>query len=156
TRRRLRGPRRRARKDDRRHAATSARHRARGAPRQLLRPRRELLAPHAGPPRAAKAPEPGNRGGQTLPTSHCRGPRGAPRGPAAGRPAGRRPASSTARRLAKDGPARAAGTPTMSDKDDIPGDSIAIIGLAGRFPGARTPEQFWRNLRDGVESVTFF
>jgi acyl transferase domain-containing protein/acyl carrier protein len=30
---------------------------------------------------------------------------------------------------------------------------IAIIGMACRFPGARTPEEFWRNLRDGVESI---
>ncbi len=28
--------------------------------------------------------------------------------------------------------------------------------MAGRFPGARTVAQFWRNLCDGVESVTFF
>ncbi|SCY65204.1 Acyl transferase domain-containing protein [Nitrosospira sp. Nl5] len=33
---------------------------------------------------------------------------------------------------------------------------IAIIGMAGRFPGADDVETFWRNLRDGVESVTFF
>jgi acyl transferase domain-containing protein/acyl carrier protein len=33
---------------------------------------------------------------------------------------------------------------------------IAIIGLTGRFPGAAGVEEFWRNLRDGVESVTFF
>jgi phthiocerol/phenolphthiocerol synthesis type-I polyketide synthase E len=33
---------------------------------------------------------------------------------------------------------------------------IAIIGMAGRFPGAPSIEKFWRNLRDGVESVTFF
>jgi acyl transferase domain-containing protein/acyl carrier protein len=36
------------------------------------------------------------------------------------------------------------------------GTEIAIIGLAGRFPGARNVDQFWRNLRDGVESITFF
>jgi phthiocerol/phenolphthiocerol synthesis type-I polyketide synthase E len=35
-------------------------------------------------------------------------------------------------------------------------DSIAVIGMAGRFPGARTVEQFWQNMRDGVESVRFF
>jgi amino acid adenylation domain-containing protein len=34
--------------------------------------------------------------------------------------------------------------------------SIAIIGMAGRFPGASDVEQFWRNLRDGVESIRFF
>jgi acyl transferase domain-containing protein/thioesterase domain-containing protein len=30
---------------------------------------------------------------------------------------------------------------------------IAVIGLAGRFPGANNPEEFWRNLHEGVESV---
>ncbi|MFB3787163.1 MAG: SDR family oxidoreductase [bacterium] len=33
---------------------------------------------------------------------------------------------------------------------------IAIIGLSCRFPGARNAEQYWRNLRDGVESITCF
>jgi acyl transferase domain-containing protein len=28
--------------------------------------------------------------------------------------------------------------------------------MAGRFPGAADLEQYWRNLRDGVESITFF
>ncbi|WP_051385658.1 type I polyketide synthase [Actinokineospora inagensis] len=31
---------------------------------------------------------------------------------------------------------------------------IAIIGMAGRFPGAGDIESFWHNLRTGVESVT--
>src|SRR5215510_14557235 len=31
---------------------------------------------------------------------------------------------------------------------------IAIVGMAGRFPGAKNLDEFWRNLRDGVESVT--
>ena len=31
--------------------------------------------------------------------------------------------------------------------------AIAIVGMAGRFPGAGNIEQFWRNLRDGVESI---
>src|SRR5262249_41019011 len=35
-------------------------------------------------------------------------------------------------------------------------DGIAIIGLSGRFPGARNTEQFWQNLRAGVESITHF
>ena len=30
---------------------------------------------------------------------------------------------------------------------------IAIVGMAGRFPGARNVRQFWRNMRDGVESI---
>ena len=33
------------------------------------------------------------------------------------------------------------------------GSSIAIVGMSGRFPGARDVRQFWRNLRDGVESI---
>jgi phthiocerol/phenolphthiocerol synthesis type-I polyketide synthase E len=36
------------------------------------------------------------------------------------------------------------------------GDAIAIIGMAGRFPGAKNVDIFWQNLRDGVESITFF
>jgi acyl transferase domain-containing protein len=35
-------------------------------------------------------------------------------------------------------------------------EPIAVIGMAGRFPGARDLDQFWRNLRDGVESITRF
>jgi acyl transferase domain-containing protein/acyl carrier protein len=30
---------------------------------------------------------------------------------------------------------------------------IAIVGMAGRFPGANNIDQFWLNLRDGVESI---
>jgi len=41
-------------------------------------------------------------------------------------------------------------------EDPPPGFDVAIVGLAGRFPGARNVEQFWRNLAAGVESVTFF
>src|SRR5262249_28631714 len=33
---------------------------------------------------------------------------------------------------------------------------IAIIGMSGRFPGAENLDQFWRNLRDGVESIRRF
>ncbi|HEV3458630.1 MAG TPA: SDR family NAD(P)-dependent oxidoreductase [Thermoanaerobaculia bacterium] len=36
------------------------------------------------------------------------------------------------------------------------GDGIAIIGMAGRLPGARDLEELWRNLHDGVESITAF
>jgi acyl transferase domain-containing protein/acyl carrier protein len=39
--------------------------------------------------------------------------------------------------------------------DQYNGSEIAIIGLSCRFPGARTPEEFWNNLRDGVESISF-
>jgi len=33
---------------------------------------------------------------------------------------------------------------------------IAIIGMSGRFPGARNLDEFWQNLRDGVESISSF
>ncbi|WP_223635451.1 type I polyketide synthase [Corallococcus sp. EGB] len=33
------------------------------------------------------------------------------------------------------------------------GTEIAIVGMAGRFPGARSLEEFWRNVCDGVESI---
>ena len=35
-------------------------------------------------------------------------------------------------------------------------NSVAIIGLCGRFPGARTVEEFWANLRAGRESIARF
>jgi amino acid adenylation domain-containing protein len=41
----------------------------------------------------------------------------------------------------------------MSDRN---GFEIAVISLAGRFPGAPSVEELWRNLRDGVESISFF
>ena len=31
--------------------------------------------------------------------------------------------------------------------------AIAIIGMSGRFPGAKNIDEFWENLRDGVESI---
>ena len=35
-------------------------------------------------------------------------------------------------------------------------DGIAVIGMAGRFPGARNIDELWRNLCEGVESISFF
>ena len=35
----------------------------------------------------------------------------------------------------------------------MPDTSIAIVGMAGRFPGAPDLHHFWNNLRNGVESV---
>ena len=43
---------------------------------------------------------------------------------------------------------------TNVDKQVV--ESIAIIGMACRFPGADKPETFWRNLCDGIESIHFF
>lgn len=32
-------------------------------------------------------------------------------------------------------------------------DAVAIVGMAGRFPGAENVDQFWNNLVDGIESI---
>ncbi len=48
----------------------------------------------------------------------------------------------------------------MSDDDfespDTVPAGIAVVGMSGRFPGAPNVEAFWRNLRDGVCSISFF
>jgi len=36
------------------------------------------------------------------------------------------------------------------------GLEVAVVGMAGRFPGADDLAAFWRNLREGVESIAFF
>ncbi len=33
---------------------------------------------------------------------------------------------------------------------------VAVIGMSGRFPGARDLAEYWRNVRDGVECISFF
>ncbi|MBC6447904.1 type I polyketide synthase [Actinokineospora xionganensis] len=35
-------------------------------------------------------------------------------------------------------------------------EPIAVVGLACRVPGARTPERFWHNMRAGVDSISRF
>ncbi len=48
-------------------------------------------------------------------------------------------------------PGRDAGAPQPLAAGHEP---IAIIGMAGRFPGAADLETFWENLRSGVDSIT--
>ncbi|MGE5343107.1 MAG: amino acid adenylation domain-containing protein [Candidatus Omnitrophota bacterium] len=36
------------------------------------------------------------------------------------------------------------------------GLEIAVIGMAGKFPGASDLDQYWKNLQEGVESITWF
>src|SRR5215211_3820544 len=38
--------------------------------------------------------------------------------------------------------------------NELNGYEIAIIGMSCRFPGARNPQEFWKNLCAGVESLT--
>ncbi|MDZ8051398.1 MAG: SDR family NAD(P)-dependent oxidoreductase [Aulosira sp. ZfuVER01] len=35
-------------------------------------------------------------------------------------------------------------------------EGIAIVGMAGRFPGAKNVDEFWQNLQNGVESISVF
>jgi phthiocerol/phenolphthiocerol synthesis type-I polyketide synthase E len=39
---------------------------------------------------------------------------------------------------------------------EFPPTAVAVIGMAGRFPGSSDVDAFWRNLRDGVEGITHF
>ncbi|MEX6633169.1 type I polyketide synthase [Hyphococcus lacteus] len=44
----------------------------------------------------------------------------------------------------------------ISDGDASPTEGIAIVGMSGRFPGAKNVDAFWRNIKNGVESITHF
>ena len=37
--------------------------------------------------------------------------------------------------------------------NSLPSNAIAIVGMAGRFPGADSVSAFWNNLRRGEESI---
>jgi acyl transferase domain-containing protein/SAM-dependent methyltransferase len=43
-----------------------------------------------------------------------------------------------------------------SARTDDSGLEIAVVGMAGRFPGAPDVRSFWRNVCDGVESISTF
>jgi phthiocerol/phenolphthiocerol synthesis type-I polyketide synthase E len=42
---------------------------------------------------------------------------------------------------------------TLDTMDEVPENAIAVIGMAGRFPGADSVTAFWDNLRRGEESI---
>lgn len=44
----------------------------------------------------------------------------------------------------------------MAEVNDPAMARLAVIGMAGRFPGSSDVEAFWRDLRDGVERITRF
>jgi natural product biosynthesis luciferase-like monooxygenase protein len=45
----------------------------------------------------------------------------------------------------------------MSNQDSHEAlNGVAIIGMSGSFPRAKALGEFWRNLRDGVEAISFF
>ncbi len=41
-------------------------------------------------------------------------------------------------------------------QQESPPTGVAVIGMAGRFPGSPDVDAFWRNLRDAKEGITFF
>ncbi|HEX5603708.1 MAG TPA: amino acid adenylation domain-containing protein, partial [Pyrinomonadaceae bacterium] len=64
-----------------------------------------------------------------------------------------------AQQLAGNEPEPAAGLiepARVSENTGFPNDSIAIIGLSGRFPGASDVEQYWQNLCAGKETISQF
>ncbi|WP_179090402.1 non-ribosomal peptide synthetase/type I polyketide synthase [Paenibacillus sp. FSL R7-0337] len=57
------------------------------------------------------------------------------------------------------------GQPKVRDEHDegerqsegtLEESDIAIIGMSGRFPGAGNVEEYWENLKNGIESISFF
>ncbi len=44
----------------------------------------------------------------------------------------------------------------MHDENHDRSDAIAVIGMAGKFPGANDVREFWSNLQGGVESIRSF
>lgn len=63
----------------------------------------------------------------------------------------RKAKSPTTTKRAKSAPARKKVNTGPAISDDI-----AIIGMQGRFPGARNVEELWENLKHGVESIVSF
>ena len=47
-------------------------------------------------------------------------------------------------------------SPTPAEQQPEADRRVAIVGMAGRFPGAGDVETFWSNLCGGVESISFF
>lgn len=61
--------------------------------------------------------------------------------------------STVAQRLQKGKQTSVSNSPAPHENRAAP---VAIIGMAGRFPGAHTVEQLWDNLCKGVDSITYF
>jgi phthiocerol/phenolphthiocerol synthesis type-I polyketide synthase E len=65
----------------------------------------------------------------------------------------RREPSATRGRPAQNRPGAQMSSP---HPEDFPPTAIAVVGMAGRFPGSPDVDAFWRNLRDGREGISFF
>ena len=67
--------------------------------------------------------------------------------------------SSLSRHLARGGTSEAKSAPLAPSRSVVgepSSEGIAIIGMAGRFPGARNAAEFWENLKKGVETISRF
>jgi amino acid adenylation domain-containing protein len=53
-------------------------------------------------------------------------------------------------------PGAAAGRAALRARAAAGSSRVAIVGMAGRFPRAADVAEFWRNLRAGVEAISFF
>ncbi|MET9660999.1 SDR family NAD(P)-dependent oxidoreductase [Streptomyces sp. NPDC006510] len=57
--------------------------------------------------------------------------------------------------VASGGPAAPlASAPEACGTDGDEDDAIAVVGISGRYPGARTLDEFWENLRSGRDGIT--
>ncbi|HEX8273687.1 MAG TPA: amino acid adenylation domain-containing protein [Longimicrobiaceae bacterium] len=73
------------------------------------------------------------------------------------RGAARAPAVRSRGRKAAGGRRSTLRRPSRSGRrKDRTGREIAVVGMAGRFPGARDLDEFWSNLRAGVRSIRRF
>ena len=138
---------------------------------ELLRPRRQLVAAGAAstqaPGRVAKGKFRSSICSTIPPSTRWRGifcrrvVRRTPMGRTlmASTSSARRPASARASCRA---PAASSGGRVVNALRDADvrnarnGFEVAIVGMSGRFPGARNLDTFWRNVRDGVESIAHF
>jgi amino acid adenylation domain-containing protein len=62
----------------------------------------------------------------------------------------------TARGIASFIQSRTTSGQKKKNKKKSPGRHVAVIAMAGRFPGANTVEKLWENLKEGRESIRFF
>ncbi|HEU4404666.1 MAG TPA: amino acid adenylation domain-containing protein [Polyangiaceae bacterium] len=59
-------------------------------------------------------------------------------------------------RAAAAAPAPKGGEAAPAARGERDDDAVAIVGMAGRFPGADDLDTYWTNLLEGRESITFF
>ncbi|MCX8132089.1 MAG: amino acid adenylation domain-containing protein [Clostridia bacterium] len=64
--------------------------------------------------------------------------------------------STLARFISGEEDAQTEGSSAKKKKEKTGKTDIAVIGLSGRFPGAKNIEEFWTNLCNGIESISRF